>query len=93
MFKHILILILVVALVTAKRGKGVKDKAKKVDKDAARDRADSVDKSAVKNKAKGKKGKFKDQMGGKNLSKKKLLEHGIVLPEGEIFHFIIKLSS
>ena len=87
MLKHIFLLTLVVALVMCRRGGGAKNKAKNKAKesalDSAREQLDSVDTGAAKDKAKGK-------VGGKNLSKKKLLsmttDHlptGIHLPEGK----------
>ena len=47
-----------------------------------------------KQRLKEKKNKFKDSMGGKNLSRKKLQEdHGIVLPGGEIFNTIVLVQE
>jgi len=87
MFKQTLILILLVGLVSCARSAkdrakaAAKNKAKDAALDKARDRAGDLDIEAVKAKAKG--GRFKDLVGGKNLSKAKLLKMGIHLPSGQ----------
>merc|ERR1712176_919704 len=95
MFKHLLLVLLIVALVTCQRDRG--GKAKKKMKEAGRDaavetaknKAKKVDKEAAREKARENSAKFKDIFAGKNLSKKKLkmktdhLPTGIHLPTGQ----------